>query len=117
MTRAGHDPARKLWVQAIDVDRMAALMCYTQLSLWNVPAEIIVGNTLSWDIREVWYTPAHHMGLWKYRLHRMEGSTEVEISTTEKAAQNTPSPEPTNPLTQHKTEAPAVKPSQLGFDF
>ena len=41
MTRAGHDPTRKLWVQAIDVDRMAALMCYTQLSLWNVPAEVI----------------------------------------------------------------------------
>ena len=117
MTRAGHDPARKLWVQAIDVDRMAALMCYTQLSLWNVPAEIIVGNTLSWDIREVWYTPAHHMGLWKYRLRRMEGSTEVEISTTEKAAHTRPSPEPTSPLTQRKTEAPAVKPSQLGFDF
>lgn len=117
MTQAGHDPAGKLWVQAIDVDRMAALMCYTQLSLWNVPAEIIVGNTLSWDIREVWYTPAHHMGLWKYRLCRMEGSTEVEIFTTEKPARKTPPPEPVLPLTQRKTEAPAVKPSQLGFDF
>ena len=117
MTRAGHDPARKLWVQAIDVDRMAALMCYTQLSLWNVPAEIIVGNTLSWDIREVWYTPAHHMGLWKYRLRRMENSTEVEISATEQPAQKTPSLEPEAPLTSRAPERPAVKPSQLGFDF
>lgn len=57
MTQAGYNPAEKLWVQAIDVDRMAALMCYIQLSLWNVPAEIVVGNTLSWEIREVWYTP------------------------------------------------------------
>ncbi|WP_420011059.1 hypothetical protein [Tateyamaria sp.] len=39
-------------------------------ALWNVPAEVIVGNTLSWDIREVWYTPAHHLGLWKHRLRR-----------------------------------------------
>ena len=45
MITAGHNPAEKLWVQAIDVDRMAALMCYIQLSLWNVPAEVIVGNT------------------------------------------------------------------------
>ena len=117
MTRAGYDPARKLWVQAIDVDRMAALMCYVQLSLWNVPAEIIVGNTLSWDIREIWYTPAHHMGLWKYRLRRMENSTEVEISATEQPAQKTPSLEPEAPLTSRAPERPAVKPSQLGFDF
>jgi type I restriction-modification system DNA methylase subunit len=117
MTRAGHDPARKLWVQAIDVDRLAALMCYVQLSLWNVPTEIIVGNTLSWDIREVWYTPAHHMGPWKYRLRRTENSLEVEISATERPAHKTPPPEPTTPLTQRTPEPLAVKPSQLGFDF
>jgi hypothetical protein len=58
MINEGHNPADRIWVQCIDVDRMAALMCYIQLSLWNVPGEIIVGNTLSWDIREVWYTPA-----------------------------------------------------------
>jgi len=46
MTEAGYDPARRLWVQAIDVERLAALMAYIQLSLWNVPAEVIVGNCL-----------------------------------------------------------------------
>ncbi len=33
-----HNPAEKLWVQCIDIDRVAALMCYLQLSLWNIPA-------------------------------------------------------------------------------
>mgnify|MGYP000232899357 FL=1 len=106
MISAGHNPAEKLWVQAIDVDRMAALMCYIQLSLWNVPAEVIVGNTLSWDIREVWYTPAHHLGLWKYRLRRKEGSTEVAPAPKEQAPKPAAAP-----------EAPGIREEQLGFDF
>jgi len=115
MTSAGYNPADKLWVQAIDVDRMAALMCYIQLSLWNVPAEIIVGNTLSWEIREVWYTPAHHLGLWKYRLSRKQESLEVEISTTEQPASH--APPPNTAATSTQTPTPELKPAQLGFDF
>jgi type I restriction-modification system DNA methylase subunit len=102
MTEAGYDPSRKLWVQAIDVERLAALMCYIQLSLWHVPAEVIVGNTLSWDIREVWYTPAHHLGLWKYRLARDRETGSVSAKAESPA--ETPATTP-------------VKPTQLGFDF
>ena len=113
MIAEGHNPADRLWVQCIDVDRMAALMCYTQLSLWNVPAEIIVGNTLSWDIREVWYTPAHHMGFWKYRLHRNAESLAVDITASERPFRDAPTP--SSPLRQ--TDTQKIKPSQLGFDF
>ena len=113
MTTAGHNPAEKLWVQAIDVDRMAALMCYVQLSLWNVPAEVIVGNTLSWDIREVWYTPAHHLGLWKYRLRRKEDSTEVAPARKEQS----PEPVATAPASEELKHASVTTPTQLGFDF
>jgi len=77
-----------------------------------VPAEIIVGNTLSWDIREVWYTPAHHLGLWKYRLRRNEETLEVDISTTEQ-----PAPPRTVTTKSARAETPAIKPAQLGFDF
>lgn len=113
MITAGHNPAEKLWVQAIDVDRMAALMCYIQLSLWNVPAEVIVGNTLSWDIREVWYTPAHHLGLWKYRLRRKEGSTEVAPASKER----TPEPAIMISASEEPEIVPVTTPTQLGFDF
>ncbi len=44
-----HNPAEKLWVQCIDIDRVAGFMCYLQLSLWHVPAEVIIGNTLSME--------------------------------------------------------------------
>ena len=80
MISHGHDPAKRLWVQCQDVDRTAALMCYFQLSLWNVPAVVIVGNTLSMEVREVFYTPAHYMGRWEYRLRRRD---DEEVTTQE----------------------------------
>lgn len=70
MLAVGYNPADRLWVQCIDVDRLAALMCYVQLSLWHVPAEVIVGNTLSLEVREKWFTPAHTLGNWSYKLQR-----------------------------------------------
>jgi type I restriction-modification system DNA methylase subunit len=69
MLQKGHNPSERIWVQAVDVDRTAAMMCYIQLSLWNVPAEIIVGNALTLEIRETWKTPAYHLFGWKMRLH------------------------------------------------
>jgi hypothetical protein len=82
-----HNPAEKLWVQCTDIDRIAGLMCYLQLSLWHVPAEVIIGNTLSLEIREVYYTPAHYLGNWetKLRLHEQEKSIKsfLEIEAIE----------------------------------
>jgi hypothetical protein len=56
--RRGYNPARAMRAHAIDVDRTAALMTYIQLSLWNVPATVVVGNALTLETREVWITPA-----------------------------------------------------------
>ena len=67
---AGHNPADALWVQCIDIDRTAALMCFVQLTLWHVPAEVVVGNTLTLEMREVWHTPAHHLGFWTNKLRK-----------------------------------------------
>ncbi|MFX4299860.1 N-6 DNA methylase [Pseudosulfitobacter pseudonitzschiae] len=81
------DPAKRIYVQAIDIDRTAALMCYIQLSLWNVPAEIIVGDCLRLDYRETWMTPAYHLNGWKFRLENRKapGAGPVMVSTAEKA--------------------------------
>lgn len=64
----GHNPAQKMWAQCIDIDRTVALMCFIQLSLWYVPAAIIVGNALNLEIREIWHTPAHSLGGWDLKL-------------------------------------------------
>jgi len=66
------NPANHLWVQCIDIDRTVALMCYVQLSLWNVPAQIIVGNTLTLELREQFFTPAHYIFNWRYKLRKQK---------------------------------------------
>ena len=62
------NPAERLWVQCIDIDRIAALMCYIQLSLWNIPAQVYVGNTLTLEFRERFFTPAHYLYGWREKL-------------------------------------------------
>jgi type I restriction-modification system DNA methylase subunit len=54
----GYNPAKTMYAHATDVDRTAALMCYVQLSLWNIPGTVVVGNSLTLEVREVWETPA-----------------------------------------------------------
>lgn len=109
MLKRGHNPAERLWVQCIDIDRLAALMCYVQLSLWNVPAEVVVGNALSLDIREVWHTPQHLLGLWEYRLN----ATAQEAPETPEDA--SPQVEPSE-ITKSVGELP-TKPIQFDFGF
>lgn len=102
MLAAGQNPAQKLWVQCIDIDRLPALMCYVQLSLWHVPAEVLVGDTLRWDIREVWYTPSHHLGNWNYKLRNQSETKAVETERSSDA--------PTRTETN-------IKPEQFDFGF
>lgn len=63
-----HNPAERLWVQCIDIDRIAAFMCYIQLSPWNIPAQVYVGNTLTLKFRERFFTPAHYLNGWHEKL-------------------------------------------------
>jgi type I restriction-modification system DNA methylase subunit len=111
MLKQGHDPASRLWVQCVDVDRLAALMCYVQLSLWNVPAEVIVGNSLSLEVREIWHTPQHFLGFWTARLR----ARDVQ-ETTEKPVERIPEME-------GATASPAIEqvatnpPTSIQFDF
>lgn len=72
MYLAGHNYQHCLHVTAQDVDSRAAHMAFIQLSLLHVPATVIVGNSLSGERREVWYTPAHVMGGWSHRLNKHE---------------------------------------------
>lgn len=124
MLSHGHNPLHRLWVQAIDVDRTAALMCYIQMSLWGVPGAVVVGNTLSLEVREVFYTPAHYLGLWSYRLRRRE---EGEEETPEDPQHTVQEAVTIDGETQHeslpdipKTEpprAPSGAPTQFDFGF
>lgn len=59
---------QKLFVQAIDLDPVAAMMAYVQFTLLHIPAEVCIGNTLTLDISRVFKTPAYYIGGWSKKL-------------------------------------------------
>ncbi|EJE6497691.1 SAM-dependent DNA methyltransferase, partial [Salmonella enterica] len=70
MQDAGINYQQHLHVTAIDVDPRAVHMAYVQFSLMHIPAVVIVGNSLTLEEREHWYTPAHVLGGWNMKLAR-----------------------------------------------
>ena len=94
LIESGKNPARAMWAQCKDIDRTAALMCFIQLSLWNIPAVVIVGDTLANEVRECFYTPAHYLGFWEYRLARADRrdpqSAEPEEATADQSGSFAP---------------------------
>lgn len=140
LLEAGYNPANVLWIQAVDIDRVSALMCYIQLTLWHVPAEIIVGNALTLEYREHWYTPSHYLGGWQQKLamqQMVESLCELEAKRpVSEQALPSPAPEATLPspatvvveaVPKYQEPAiplPTIQPSrknkvdlQIGFDF
>lgn len=55
-------------VTAVDVDATAVHMTYLQLSLAHIPAIVVHGNSLSLAEWGHWFTPAHVLGGWDFRL-------------------------------------------------
>lgn len=70
---------RQMHATAVDVDSRAVHMAFVQLSLLNIPAVIVLGNTLTMEEREHWYTPAHIMGGWSMKLRRHPGGELVDF--------------------------------------
>ena len=66
----GFDYQRQLFAEAWDVSDVAANMAMIQLSLLHIPARVVVGNTLSREVRDVYHTPAFHLGFWSAKLAR-----------------------------------------------
>jgi len=121
MIEAELNPARAMWVQCQDIDRVAALMCYLQLSLWNIPGVVIVGNTLAMEAREVFYTPAHRMGFWDMKLARRRerelargGASDADVATVAAPHSTVATSLPNE--TRRQLE-PLATSQQVGFDF
>lgn len=80
MRDAGINYQKHLHVTAIDVDVKCVHMAYFQFALLHIPAVIVHGNTLALEEYSHWYSPAHIMGGWTWKLRRqvaIEESFEV----------------------------------------
>jgi type I restriction-modification system DNA methylase subunit len=58
LKRRGYDSETQLYVQATDINALAYWMCFIQLSLANIPANVIRGNSLSLETFETSWTMA-----------------------------------------------------------
>lgn len=68
MAEQGINYQEKLFACCMDIDPVAAHMCYLQLSYLGIPAEVIIGNTLTLDIRRTYRTPWWYVGHWQEKL-------------------------------------------------
>ena len=79
-----------LHATVVDIDQLSFCMCYIQLTLLNIPAVVVNGNSLTLECSKAWNTPAHVLGLWDYRLK--EKTAELEL------AKNLSDVAPVNPV-------------------
>jgi hypothetical protein len=86
----GKNPATAMWAQCQDIDCTVALM----------PAVVIVGDTLANEVRECFYTPAHHMGAWEWRLNREKAIQEQAQSPHSKPMHTEPAAQVPRPAAQ-----------------
>lgn len=86
----GHNYQQTMHATCIDIDPCCVHMAYVQLSLLHIPAVIVHGNALTLDIWGLWYTPAHILGGWSWKLRRREAevhSVEVMAESEDEAAE------------------------------
>lgn len=68
---------------AVDVDATAVHMAYVQLSLAHVPAIVAHGNSLSLAEWSHWFTPAHIVGGWNFRLRAQRQHSAASVLAPE----------------------------------
>jgi hypothetical protein len=97
----------QLHVTAVDVDAKCVHMTYLQLALMHIPAVVVHGNSLSLEEYGRWYTPAHIMNGWNYRLKRNAPTAEMQAEAPE------PESVPDQPAKPETKPKPSGRPSQL----
>jgi len=69
---AGVHDQREMHVTAIDLDTTAVHMAYVQLFLLHIPAVVLRGDRLRGERYDEWYTAAHMLALWEWKLRQDE---------------------------------------------
>lgn len=67
MLEAGFNPQKQMMAYCVDIDPVAAMMCYIQLSLMGIPAIVAIGNSLTVEIKREMATPMFVLGHWQHR--------------------------------------------------
>ena len=66
--QAGYDLETQFFIQCVDIDPVATAMCFIQLTVMGIPAEIVTGNSLTLEFGKVMRTANYYRHNWKQRL-------------------------------------------------
>lgn len=68
MKNKGYNYQNQLFVEVIDIDEMCFMMAYIQLSLYGIPARVMLGDSLAWKFSKVLYTPFYFVNGFEWKL-------------------------------------------------
>lgn len=66
--KQGYDTSKYLFAKACDIDYLSTYMTFIQLSLYDIPAMVVNGDTLKEEFNFVLYTPQYYINGWKEEL-------------------------------------------------
>lgn len=72
MKNKGYNYQNQLFVEVIDIDEMCFMMAYIQLSLYGIPARVMLGDTLAYKFSQIIYTPMYFINGFSWRLKEVE---------------------------------------------
>ena len=68
MKKKNYNYQTQLFVEIIDIDEMCFMMAYIQLSLYGIPARVILGDSLAWKFSKMLYTPIYFVNGLEWKL-------------------------------------------------
>ena len=72
MKNKGYNYQNQLFVEVIDIDEMCFMMAYIQLSLYGIPARVMLGDTVAYKFSQIIYTPMYFINGFSWRLKEVE---------------------------------------------
>lgn len=77
MQNKGYNYQNQLFVEVIDIDEICFMMAYIQLSLYGIPARVMLGDSLAWKFSKVLYTPFYFVNRFEWKLKRLNRKTDI----------------------------------------
>lgn len=68
MKNKGYNYQNQLFVEVIDIDEMCFMKSYIQLSLYGIPARVMLGDSLALKFSKVLYTPFYFVNGFEWKL-------------------------------------------------
>lgn len=72
MKNRGYNYQNQLFVEVIDIDEVCFMMAYIQLSLYGIPARVMLGDSLAWKFSKVLYTSFYFVNGFGWKLKKSE---------------------------------------------